>query len=72
MAKRVHSISFNGFLHEDYIIEELGKKDDPSMFYSLNDALNEFVGRKIKIKIDEEEVVSEVDDAHEYLENDEE
>jgi hypothetical protein len=59
MAKRVHSVSFKGILHDDHIIEELGKNDEPSEYYSLIKELENFKGKMVSITIKEENIVEQ-------------
>lgn len=54
MAKRVHSVSLKGILHDDNIVEELGKNDEPSEYYSLAEILDEFRDKMVSITIKEE------------------
>jgi hypothetical protein len=57
MAKRIHSVSLKGILQDENIIEELGKGEEPSEFYSLEEILDEFRGKMVAITIKEEAVV---------------
>lgn len=59
MAKRTNSISLKGILHEDFIVEELGKGDEPSEYFALIQILEEFKGKHVSITIKEEQPVEQ-------------
>lgn len=61
--KRTNKISGKGILHDDLIIEVLGKKEeDPSEFYNLFELLEDFVGKHISITITEDQPVEQTED----------
>lgn len=62
MAKRVNSISLKGILHEDLIVEELGKGDEPSEYFALLNILDEFKGKNVSISIKEEQPVEQAEE----------
>jgi hypothetical protein len=61
MAKRINSIALKGILHDDHIVEELGKGDEPSEYYSLISILEEFKGKMVSITIKEENIVEQAE-----------
>ncbi|MEK5036314.1 YonK family protein [Paenibacillus sp. FSL R7-0302] len=62
MAKRVNSISLKGHLHEDFIIEEFGKGEEPSEYFALMQILEEFKDKHVTISIKEEQSVEQTEE----------
>ena len=61
--KRTHTISGKGILHEDFILEVLGKKEeDPSEFYNLLELLEPFKGKSVTINIKEDQIVEQAEE----------
>jgi hypothetical protein len=58
----MHSIAGKGILHEDFILEVLGKKDEPSEFYNLIDLMEEFIGKSVTFSIKEEDIVQQAEE----------
>lgn len=61
MAKRVNSVSLKGILHEDFVVEELGKGDEPNEYFALLQILEEFHGKNVSISIKEEQPVEQAE-----------
>lgn len=60
--KRTHSIAGKGILHDDFILEVLGKKDEPSEFYNLLELIEEFIGKNVTFSMKEENIVQQAEE----------
>jgi hypothetical protein len=70
--KRAHSIAGKGILHDNFILEVLGKKDEPSEFYNLIELMEEFVGKNVTFSIKEEDIVKQAEEDIDVNDNQEE